>query len=91
MAMSVTWHEVFNICSRSARDSNPTEMHMSRGRVWKAFVQDQNKNVLFLDFDSDAAQNHGSLVINTAIVRKSHLSCFVNSNLTFVLVKPEEK
>lgn len=40
-------------------------------------------------FDPDAVQNHGSLVIKTAIVRKSHLRCFVNKNLAFVLVDQE--
>lgn len=42
-------------------------------------------------FDPDAAQKDGSFVIKAAIVRKSHLRCFVNPNLTFVLVGPMEK
>lgn len=42
-------------------------------------------------FDPDAAQKDGSLVIKAVIVRKSQLRCFVNPNLTFVLVGSAEK
>lgn len=42
-------------------------------------------------FYPNAPSKDRSLVIKVAIVRKSHLRCFVNPNLTFVLVGPEEK
>lgn len=42
-------------------------------------------------FYPNAASKDRSLVIKVAIVRKSHLRCFVNPNLTFMLVGPEKK
>lgn len=88
MAVSVTQHEGFYICLRGAGDSNPTEMHM---KSLKSFCSRPKQECSISRFDPDAAQNHGSLVIKAAIVRKSHLRCFVNTNLTFMLVEPVEK